>query len=78
MIQGERENLIGCEPRAVLVYHTKAIGIPVQPEGEVCFACGDTGGGFGHALGIGLRRLPAEQWVGEIMKAGDLHVGVFQ
>ena len=78
MIQGERENLIGCEPRAVLVYHTKAIGIPVQPEGEVCFAAADTGGGFGHSLGIGLRRLSAEEGIRKIMESCDLYAGVFQ
>ena len=78
MIERQRQNLVGREPRAVLVDNAEAIGVAVEAKAELRFAAADEFADFGHAFGIGLGMMSAKERIEFIVKDGDLGAGVFE
>ena len=68
MIERQRQDLIGRQPRAIFVDDSKAVRIAIQAKSEIGFATQNAFAYGFHALGIGLGAVPAKKWIDLVVK----------
>ncbi len=78
VIQGQREDLIRCQPGAVLVHDAETVGVAVQAQAELRLAAANEFADLGHAVCVRLGMMPAEERVQFVVEDGDFRAGFFQ
>src|SRR5512133_929227 len=63
MIKSQGQDLIGRNPGAVLVDDAKPVGVSIQSQPQTRFSAADELAHLGHAFGVWLRMMPAEQGI---------------